>query len=286
MSRFWLLLSIAVASLFGLAGCTFQNDPAPYVYQCETVEEAAFDYRPGGTVRCAADDPLLEGVEPTLPTDVCVTLVADKSFPDESKLDTARVQAALNQCSGRAVKLVADPENEENNVFLTSHIEVNSVVLWVDENVWLMASRNPDLYQETGNCGKPGLTDSVACLDFIQVRGLRPGIVGRGHIDGQGGEPLVDRDYSWWQLSGALRDINGSIGNPQLIISNVASRGSCSTASICTMPRSFTSRSRPLLPTTTRTTTSSRSATGQARATPSGGSPSSRPGRSTTARAS
>jgi polygalacturonase len=217
MSRFWLLVSIAVASLLGLAGCTFQNDPAPYVYECETSEEAAFDYRPGGTVRCGEGDPLLDGVEPTLPTDVCVTLVADKSFPDESKLDTARVQAALNQCSGRAVKLVADPENPENNVFLTSHIEVNSVVLWVDENVWLMASRNPDLYQETGNCGKPGLTDSVACLDFIQVRGLRPGIVGRGHIDGQGGEPLVDRDYSWWQLSGALRDINGSIGNPQLI---------------------------------------------------------------------
>jgi polygalacturonase len=29
--------------------------------------------------------------------------------------------------------------------------------------------------------------------------------------------PLVDQDYSWWQLSGALRNINGSIGNPQLI---------------------------------------------------------------------
>jgi polygalacturonase len=90
-------------------------------------------------------------------------------------------------------------------------------VLWVDEGVWLYASRQPELYQETGNCGKPGLTDSTACLDFIQVRGRSPGIVGRGHIDGQGGEPLVGHDYSWWQLSGALRNINGSIGNPQLI---------------------------------------------------------------------
>jgi polygalacturonase len=209
-------LLLALSSVLWLAGCGgFQNDPAEYVYQCETSEEAAFDFQPWGTVRCGEGDPNLPP-EPTLPTNICRTLVADKTFPDESKLDTARVQEALTACkdTGGAVKLVADGDK---NVFLTAHIEVEGVVLWVDENVWLMASRNPDLYQETGNCGKMGVTDSTACLDFIQVRGRNPGIVGRGHIDGQGGEPLVDRDYSWWQLSGALRNINGSIGNPQLI---------------------------------------------------------------------
>jgi polygalacturonase len=210
MSRFRL---IGLIGLLGPVGCgALQNDPEGYVYQCETVAEAAFDYA-GGQVRCGEGDPNLPP-EPTLPTDVCHTLTANKSTPDENDLDTARVQAALDECRGRAVKLVADGEN---NAFITSHIEVDSVVLWVDEGVWLYASRNPDLYQETGNCGKPGVTDSGACLDFIQVRGTSPGIVGRGHIDGQGGEPLVDRDYSWWQLSGALRNINGSIGNPQLI---------------------------------------------------------------------
>jgi polygalacturonase len=212
MSRFWQIVALALVCTLA-AGCgPLQNDPAEYVYQCETSQEAAFDYS-GGQVHCGEGDPLLPP-EPTLPTDVCRTLVSNKSFPDENDLDTARVQAALNECKGRAVKLIA---NGENNVFVTSHIEVDSVVLWVDEGVWLMASRQPELYQETGNCGQPGLTDSTACLDFIQVRGLRPGIVGFGHIDGQGGEPLVDRDYSWWQLSGALRNINGSIGNPQLI---------------------------------------------------------------------
>jgi polygalacturonase len=120
----------------------------------------------------------------------------------------------LDECRGEAVILKA---RGDNNVFVTSHIEVDSTTLVVDKDVWLVASRNADLYQETGNCGKPGLTDSGACLDFIQVRGTSPRIMGTGHIDGQGGEPLVGQDYSWWQLSEALRDINGSIGNPQLI---------------------------------------------------------------------
>jgi polygalacturonase len=226
MARLWL---VCLLGLLGLVGCTFDTTPPPgYVYQCETDPAAAFDYS-GGQVRCAENDPMLAGVEPTLPTDdeVCMTLVADKSFPDEDNLDTEEVQDALNTCRGGVVKLVADGEN---NAFITSHIVIDGVILWIDEGVWLYASRNADLYQETGNCGKIGVTDSTACLDFIQVRpvrarqhfvetGVHPktGIVGRGHIDGQGGEPLVGKDYSWWQLSGALRNINGSIGNPQLI---------------------------------------------------------------------
>ena len=214
MSRHpWLALMARCSLLAGLVGCgELQNDPADYVYQCETSQEAAFDYA-GGTVECGKDDPNLPP-EPSLPTDVCRTLISNKAFPDEDHLDTQRVQQALDECKGRAVRLVADGEN---NAFITAHIEVDSTVLWVDEGVWLYSSRNPDLFQETGNCGKPGVTDSTACLDFIQVRGKSPGIVGSGHIDGQGGEPLVGKDYSWWQLSGALRDINGSIGNPQLI---------------------------------------------------------------------
>jgi polygalacturonase len=210
------ILRACLLSLLGLVGCTFSGDPAGYVYECGSEPEAAFDYQPWGTVRCAEGDPTLAGVEPSLPTTVCAELVSDKSFPDEDHLDTKRVQDALTACkdTGGAVKLVADGEN---NAFITSHLLVEGVILWVDEGVWLYASRNADLYQETGNCGKMGVTDSTACLDFIQVKGRFPGIVGRGHIDGQGGEPLVGQDYSWWQLSGALRNINGSIGNPQLI---------------------------------------------------------------------
>lgn len=208
-----LSLLLALLALLTLAGCgPVSNDPTPYEYMCETSEEAAFDYA-GGNVRCGEGDMNLPP-EPTLPIEVCRTLKANKSTPDEDNLDTARVQTALDECKGKAVKLEADGKN---NAFITSHLELDSVVLWLDEGVWLYASRNPDLYQETGNCGVLGVNDSGACLDFLQVRGKSPGIVGRGHIDGQAGEPLVGRDYSWWQLSGALRNINGSIGNPQLI---------------------------------------------------------------------
>ena len=75
-------------------------------------------------------------------------------------------------------------------------------------------TRNPDLMQKTGNCGVLGINDSSACTEFITVRGISPGIIGEGTIDGQGGEPLVGRDYSWWEMSYALREIDGSIGQP------------------------------------------------------------------------
>jgi polygalacturonase len=61
------------------------------------------------------------------------------------------------------------------------------------------------------------VNDSSACTSFITVNGASPGIIGTGTIDGQGGEPLIGHDYSWWQLSSALQTIDGSIGNPTLI---------------------------------------------------------------------
>ncbi len=201
-------------SLVALLGCEpLQNDPTGYVYMCETSSEAAF-ITAGGEATCGEDDPNLPE-EPSFPTDVCRVLEANNTTPDEDNLDTDRVQAALHECKGGgAVKLVA---NGDKNVFIAAHLEVDSVILWVDDGVTLYASRNAELYQESGNCGVMGVSDSSACLDFIQVRGRNPGIVGDGTIDGQGGEPLLGKDYSWWQMSGALRSVNGSIGNPQLI---------------------------------------------------------------------
>src|ERR1044071_7111395 len=144
---------VCFMSLFGLIACgPFQNDPAGYVYQCETSQAAAFDYS-GGEVHCGEGD-TMPPPEPTLPTEVCQTLVSNKTGPDEDDLDTARVQAALAACKGGVVKLIA---NGENNAFITSHIVVDRVTLWIDEGVWLYASRQADLYQETGNCGKVGL---------------------------------------------------------------------------------------------------------------------------------
>jgi len=208
--RAWL---VGAAAVLAGGACDSNGDIAAISYLCGNGPAAAPSGAGAAGPACGAGDPNLPP-EPTLPTDVCRTLVADKSTPDESHLDGDRIQAALSACTGRAVKLVADGAN---NVFIAAHLAIASVTLWVDRGVTLYASRNPDLYQSTGNCGVAGVNDSSACTDFITVSGTSPGIVGDGIIDGQGGEPLVGHDYSWWQLSGALRAIDGSIGNPTLI---------------------------------------------------------------------
>lgn len=213
VSRARLSVFLGAVSLLGAAGCG-ANDEMPAIdYVCGT----ASPIESSGGAACGANDPNLPP-EPTFPTDVCQTLTATRSSPTEDDpndaLDTARIQAALSACKGRAIRLTSDGPND---VFLAGHLEVNGVTLWVDAGTTLYASRNPDLYQKTGNCGALGINDSGACSDFITLSGAGPGIVGDGVIDGQGGEPLVGRDYSWWQSSYALREIDGSIGNPTLI---------------------------------------------------------------------
>src|SRR5262249_51084687 len=104
-----------------------------------------------------------------------------------------------------------------NNTFVSGHLTVDSTALWVDRETTLYASRDPQHYQSTGNCGLTGISDSSACLPLLSVTGTNAGIMGEGVIDGQGGEPLLGRDYSWWDLSNALRASNGSGPNPALI---------------------------------------------------------------------
>jgi polygalacturonase len=219
---------LAFPALSGAFGCApLSEDAVGFTYQCGESEDAAYvvvddHVTVGGGAICGEGDPNLPP-EPRMPDVVCETLVADKTTPDESRLDTDRIQAALTACKGKgAVKLVADGAN---NTFLAGHLEVDSVILWVDKGVTLYGSRNPDLFQKTGSCGVPGASDSDSCVPLISVSGTNPGIVGDGVIDGQGGEPLVGRDYSWWQLSGALRSTDGSLGNPQMINLNSGTTG-------------------------------------------------------------
>lgn len=203
--------TLCVAALCALCACHDSPELAAIEYVCGTSLEPPTGSP--GTSTCGADDPNLPP-EPSLPTDVCQTLIADKSTPDERALDTERIQAALDGCKGKVVKLTSEGER---NAFVAGHLTLDSTVLWIDVDTTLYASRNAELYQLTGSCGLPGVNDSGACKDFITVSGTSPGIVGDGAIDGQGGEPLVGHEYSWWQLSNALREINGSIGNPTLV---------------------------------------------------------------------
>ena len=59
-----------------------------------------------------------------------------------------------------------------------------------------------------------GLATLAAGADVVRVAVVAERL---GVLDGQGGEPLIGHDYSWWQLSYALREVDGSIGNPTLI---------------------------------------------------------------------
>ena len=206
-------------------GCSGSKELAEIVYTCETSPEPSQSPR----TPCGQGDPKTEGMEPSFPTEVCQTLLAtrfasDSSPPDETDIDTPRIQAALDGCPlGGAVKLVTDGSN---NAFVASTLQIRGRTLWVDAGVTLYGSRNPELYQLPGNtCGKLGVNDSKACANFIEVSGVKPAIMGDGVIDGQGGEPLIGHDYSWWEISYALREVDGSIGNPTLINLNSGTSG-------------------------------------------------------------
>ncbi len=157
---------------------------------------------------------------PADPTDPACTIKANQIttdtnwIPDETNVaaDTLTLNNALAACP--VVKLETDGAN---NAFVAAHIILAGATLWIDAGVTLYASRDPALYQSSGNCGVLGVNDAQACKDFITVSGASPAIVGDGIIDGQGGEPIVGHDYSWWQMSDALQNIDGSIGNPTLI---------------------------------------------------------------------
>lgn len=216
-----ILGAIALAWLVLGVGCSSAQPVTELTYMCDTSPALSPQTVPGQA--CAADDPQLSGLEPSLPSeaDVCQTLVADKFAsdsqpPDEASLDTVRIQQALTACTGKVVKLVT---GGSNNAFVAASLNISSVKLWIDQGVTLYASRNPDLFRMSAgdHCGVYGVNDSGACNDFIVVGGTNPAILGDGTIDGQGGEPLIGHDYSWWQLSYALRDVDGSLGNPTLI---------------------------------------------------------------------
>jgi len=139
---------------------------------------------------------------------------------DEQKLDTARIQKAIDKCGkGRAVLLHVD---EANNAFLSGPLELRpDVTLIVGLGVTLFASRDPALFAVLpGSCGivshgpGPGLR---GCKPFISVdHAPDSAIMGDGIIDGRGGEKMLGSEYSWWDLAEQAR-AGGSQQVPGLI---------------------------------------------------------------------
>lgn len=154
--------------------------------------------------------------EPKIPI-ACVVLKAELvraagvdgiALSDESKVDTVRLQHALDRCgSGKTVELTADGGRA---VFLTGPLEMRAgVTLLVDKGVTLYGSRDPKDYElEPGSCGvNAKKTGCKALISGHNVGGV--GIMGEGTIDGRGGSKMLRdgkvQEHSWWELSEIAR---------------------------------------------------------------------------------
>jgi polygalacturonase len=163
--------------------------------------------------------------EPSLPP-VCATLDAhlQTSGPslapaDESRLDTARIQKALNKCAqGSGVLLRA---HRGANAFLSGPLQLRpQVTLIIDKGVTLFASRDPALYAVSpGSCG---LVNNAppGCRPIISVdHAAGAAIMGDGVIDGRGGEKMLGSKFSWWDLAEQAR-AGGRQQVPRIVVAD------------------------------------------------------------------
>ncbi len=180
--------------------------------------------------------------EPVIPPS-CTTLDAQlvkvgKSLDpaDEQKLDTARIQKALDTCAkGQGVELRT---HGAANAFLTGPLELrDGVTLVIDKGVTLFASLDADVFAVSpGSCGKLGHFDpspaapaAPAPPNPVAAAGLLPpspmgrgrmgsckpmisadnitgaGIMGDGVIDARGGMKYLGKDVSAWDLAEQAR---------------------------------------------------------------------------------
>lgn len=185
--------------------------------------------------------------EPKIP-DSCVQLPAQLRAThsminpaDEGKLDTERIQNALDKCTpGMAVEL---KPSSGNNAFLTGPLEMRTgVTLLVDEGVTLFGSRDAKLYDLQGEGMTPGLCGTLApgapttfpapqrsaplhggCRPLISVMNAKNvGIMGNGIIDGRGYAKILGKDYSWWELARKAEPKNQRYFNPRMIVASHA----------------------------------------------------------------
>jgi polygalacturonase len=164
--------------------------------------------------------------EPVIPSS-CTVVTASLSAvdgnktlaaPDETKLDTSRIQAAIDHCpKGQAVELKADGVH---NAFLSGPLDLRTgSTLLIDANVILFGSRNPRDYDlAPGGCGIVAKTASPGCKALIsgsQVDGAA--VMGQGTVDGRGWAKLIGQDVTWWELAEQAR-AGGNQHCPRLIV--------------------------------------------------------------------
>jgi polygalacturonase len=167
-------------------------------------------------------------VEPVVPP-ACVVLDAQLQAvddnlraSDEGKLDTARIQDALDHCgAGKSVELRAKAANQ---AFLSGPLEMrDGVALVIDRGTTLYASRDPKLYDIVpGGCGVSG-PEARGCRPLISVLNVKnAAVMGDGVIDGRGGSVVMGKPYTWWEQSRAAQPTDAKYSAFRLIVAKHA----------------------------------------------------------------
>jgi polygalacturonase len=136
---------------------------------------------------------------------------------DEAKLDTERIQHAIDSCRpGQAVELKADGTR---NAFVSGPLALRpGITLIVAAKTILFASRNPRDYDLTaGSCGIVN-ESGRGCKPLIGGNHVSSAaVMGDGVIDGRGWAKLTGQDVTWWDLAEKAR-AGGNQNNPRLIV--------------------------------------------------------------------
>jgi polygalacturonase len=138
---------------------------------------------------------------------------------DESKLDTERIQKAIDACAkGQAVEL--KPEGA-HNAFLSGALQLREGVwLNVAAGAILFGSRDPRVYDvRPGACGIVSQSGR-GCKPLIGGDGVaHSGVAGDGIIDGRGWAKLLGKGVSWWDLAEEARK-GGNQNCPRIMVLN------------------------------------------------------------------
>ena len=162
--------------------------------------------------------------EPTIPR-VCAVLNARLAAPrgvlsqaSERTPDTARIQAAIDQCAaGQAVALRA---SAGKSIFLAGPFQLKpGVTLLVEGGVAIFGSRNPRDYDlSPGSCGLVGRMGHGCKPLIVADQAPGSGIMGDGAIDGRGGALLIGQNESWWDLAHRAKVMDLQQSVPRLLV--------------------------------------------------------------------
>jgi polygalacturonase len=165
--------------------------------------------------------------EPVMPG-ICITIDAQLQTSghtlaeaDEAKLDTVRIQKAIDHC-GKGMGVLLRAQGAVN-AFLSGPLELREgVTLVVGKGSTLFASRDPALYATLpGSCGLVN-ESGRGCKPLISVdRVSGAGVVGDGVIDGRGGEKMLGSKFSWWDLAEQARS-GGRQQVPRILVADYA----------------------------------------------------------------